>query len=218
MEKLANYQTLLQLGIGLNLVIGAYSSHRKNVEDRIKDSLDQYREQMDEILASTLEPVKAIDYDLQDRPVKLLNDRELSRYLSDCTIRFYQRRERFMRRDGYVEPLLYPIGFLSLSLLVYASLWPKTEVSYGLAYPICAVMLGPPIFALVRLLLETRNHERFYRGRASKTYREKVSVRHEERLRTSLSKGEIVRVTNAVRLRHSALQTSRRKTSYSDQS
>ncbi len=80
-------------------------------------------------------PAKFRSAALHDNPIKDLTDKELRRYLLDVSIRFYRRRRDYRSRDGFVEPLLLPIGMFALLVLCYASFWPKTQVSYAWAYP-----------------------------------------------------------------------------------
>jgi len=50
MQAIGNYLTLLQLSVGLNLVVGAYSSYRRNQEEYIRGKIDRAREKINEVL------------------------------------------------------------------------------------------------------------------------------------------------------------------------
>lgn len=210
MQPIGDYLTLLQLSIGLNWVVGAYSSYRKNYEEDIRAKLDRAREEMDELLASgEIESVK-LRSNLHDYEIKQISDRELSRYLVDATIRFHRRRQKFRRRDGYLEPLLFPIGLLSLLALCYASFWPRTLVSRGAIYGACAIGLLPAIAALARLLVEVSQHERAYRRDTRGSYIQASEAGQDKRIRSSPLRGEIARIINQVRVRSRAARDASR--------
>jgi hypothetical protein len=201
--QLANdYLTLLQLAVGLNLVVGAYGSHRKHMENKIGDELSASREQIDEILDSKSPPVLELAPNLEKKEVKKLTDRELSRYLGDVSIRFYQRCHSFGQRDKIVEPWLVPIGLLCLVGLIYASLWPQSQVSNLIVDLFLVIGFVPALWAFMRLVRETAEHERFYRRQANISYREKVADEHGKRIRSEKVDGEIFRVMNQIRVRH----------------
>ena len=202
MRHASDYLTLLQLAVTLNLVVGAYSSYRKGIEADIGAELDLHREKMDEIIAVSDELPSEIKQGLEQQPVKTLSDRELSRYLGDVSIRFHRKVYKFARRDRLVEPFLMPIGVFSLMLLLYASWWPKTNVSYRAVYSLSIITLLPAIWSYVRLLRETREHGSFYHRKVNDTYIEKSSEGHSKRLRSLPLEGEISRALNAVRIRY----------------
>lgn len=100
MQAISNYLTILQLGVGLNLVVGAYSSYRKNQEEYIQGKIDDARENIDEILGPEVDiPAKFRSELLNEGPVKELTDKELRRYLIDVSIRFDRRKRTYGSRD-----------------------------------------------------------------------------------------------------------------------
>ena len=202
MRPASDYLTLFQLAVGLNLVIGAYGSHRKNLESRISEELSLSRKQIDEILDHTNPPVNEIEERLEKKEIKKLTDRELSRYLGDTSIRFYKRCYKFSQRDNFIEPFLVPIGLICLIGLIYASLWPKTQISYDIVYAFLGVGFFPALWAFIRLVREMAEHELFYRRQANSSYRDSVEDRQAARIRSEAIRGEIFRATNQVRIRH----------------
>jgi hypothetical protein len=216
MRPASDYLTLLQLAVGLNLVVGAYGAHRKNLESRIADEIDASREKIDEILDSSNPPVLELKEGLERKEVKNLSDRELARYFGDTSIRFYKRVYRFGQRDNMVEPWLVPIGLLCLFELFYASLWPKTMISYNLVYLCLILGFVPALWVFLRLVRETAEHERFYRRQANSSYRNNVDDRHAARLRSEAIDGEIFRATNQIRVRYREFVRQRRKGSSKD--
>ena len=202
MQSGVNYQTLLQLGVGLNFAIGAYGPYRKEYEERIRSKLDEARERLNELLSRDDSQFSSPRTDLQSLPIRHLSDRELHRYLSDVTIRFYRRRQVYDRGDKFLDGLLVPIGLISLLLLCYASFWPKTQIRNWAAYSICFLILVPSTVALARVVLEIRNHERFYRKESNLTHLKTSQQRQDDRMRSLPTQGEITRVMNEARLRY----------------
>ena len=205
MGTASDYTTLLQLSVAVNLAVDAYASRRKRAEEKIAEELDSARETMDRILSHAAGVDAPLDQGLERKPVKELTNRELSRYLGDVTIRFYRRAHRFRVLDKYMEPLLTPLGIVSLVALVAASLSPSTDVPSWTVWLGAAVLFAPPILAFVRATRDTRRHEHFHRREANVSYSKVVEAEHDRRMRTTAAKGEIFRVTNHIRVRHRSL-------------
>jgi len=201
MNTIGDYLTVLQLGVGLNLVAGAYASHRKDFEEKVGEELERHRDHMDRLLRRAPLEQGAISHDLQDRPVEGLTDRELGRCLGDASVRFHGRVHRYGKRDGTIERLLIPIGLGCALCLVVASIWPGMPIAWWLALILSAVALGPPLYAFVRTSRELKDHEWYYHRQVNDTYAEKVAGRHDARMRSKAVKGEIHRITNQVRVR-----------------
>lgn len=216
MRPASDYLTLLQLAVGLNLVVGAYGARRKDLESRIANEIDASREKIDEIVDSLNPPVLELNENLEKKGVKDLSDRELARYFGDTSIRFYKRVYRFGQRDDMVEPWLVPIGLFCLFGLLYASLWPKTMISYTLIYLFLVIGFGPALWAFLRLVRETAEHEKFYRRQANNSYRDNVEERHAARLRSKAVDGEVFRTTNQIRVRYREFVRQRRTGSSED--
>ena len=91
MRPASDYLTLLQLAVGLNLLVGAYSSYRKGVEAAVEDELDLHRERINEIVATSSKLAREIEHNLENKPIKTLTDQKLSGHLGDISIKFHQR-------------------------------------------------------------------------------------------------------------------------------
>jgi hypothetical protein len=174
MQAASNYLTLLQLGAGFNLVIGAYSSHRKNIENKIEDEIDASRDQINEIIDHENPPILEIEPRLEKKEIELLPERELVRYLGDVSIRFQRRCYCFGQRDKIVEPCLFPIGLLCLAGLIYASLWSKVRVNDLVVYVSLVIGFLPALWAFMRLMRETTEHKRFYLRHVDSSYSREV--------------------------------------------
>ncbi len=197
-----DFLTLLQLSVGLNWVVGAYGSYRRTYEDDIRDRLDHAREHMDALLLGDRASQPSIPQDLQVRNIKDLSNRELNRYLIDANTRFHRRRALYRHRDGYLEPLLLPIGLISLIGLVYASFYPHQTISHWAAFVACGIAFLPSVAALTRLAWEVRQHENFYRREPNPSYVRSSQESQNERMRSKPTRGEISRIINQVRIRH----------------
>ena len=197
-----NYLTLLQLGVGFNLVVGAYGSHRKNIENKIEDEIEASREKINEIIDHKNPPILEIEPHLEKKKIELLPERHLVRYLGDVSIRFHRRCYCFGQRDKIVEPCLVPIGLLCLAGLIYASLWPKVKVSDLVVYVSLVIGFLPALWAFMRLMKETAEHERFYLRQVDSSYGPTVVAKHEERVRSAAVDGEMFKVMNRIRVLH----------------
>lgn len=205
MQPIGNYQTLLQLAVGLNLVIGGYGKIRTDLEKEIEDELIKARGQMDEILPRR-ENNAPIDHGFHKRPIKELDDRHLSRYLSDVTIRYFHRSEKARSRDAVINPALIIIGVFSLLCLCYASIWPKTLIPMLWVYLLVFVFVGCPVGAFILANIEARTHALYRRRELNDSAKEKFRDNHAKRIKTDPIGGEISRVTNRIRVRYADLQ------------
>lgn len=206
MNKFVDYLTILQLGVALNLVTGAYASQRREFEDKVANELNDYRDKIRQLL--NLEKEQGpIGYELERKDIRQLSDRELSRLQSDVSIRFWRRSYNFGKKDIFFEKALIPIGIFCAMALVVASIWPEEYIAPYIALFISLIAVGVPIYAFVRTYTELREHQLYYRRNTTRNYSDNIEREHDLRMRSSPKKGEIHEIHNALRARFSAKQS-----------
>ncbi|MBL3553161.1 hypothetical protein JMM51_13235 [Rhodovulum sulfidophilum] len=213
---MVNLQALIsifQLSASFCLIVGAFSSYRRAHERTIENSLDVARSQMTTVILprqDQLEPLE-IRNNLQVPKLKDLSNRELHRYLGDVTIRFYGRRFKFAATDRFIDRALVIVGLSSIAGLIVSSRFPGAMVSDWVFYGISIVSLGLPIASFLKVSFEVKRHDHYFNRSVDKEYSKKIQSKHEGRIRSLPSRGEIFSVANEIRVRKNNLTKDTKK-------
>lgn len=100
---------------------------------------------------------------------------------------------------------------LTLIALCYASLWPKTQVSYTWVYFSIVAGLLPATFALSRLIWEVSVHKRYNQRAVNPSYLKVRDEGQDRDIKSSAYPGEITRVINEIRIRYNRHLTNIRR-------
>lgn len=197
MNTSGDYLTVLQLGVALNLVVGAYTTARVDFEQQAAYELDVCQEKLATFMKG--EPEGPLEDNLHRKPIKDLTKRELYRYVTDITVRLDDRVRNYSRLDGKIDNALLLTGFACVVALIWASVNPLLHVPRGIGIFASIASLAVPLLAFTKTNLELKAHRRFYRRPPNDSFVKKVQDRNKERSHSDGSPGEIFKVTNRVR-------------------
>ena len=198
MRPLSDYETLLQLGVGINVVLGGYSGYRNSFAEKVSEELSEARLRLQE-MGYKPSRKRSVRNDLQEISLHLLTGDEISQFLYDVTYRHYERTYASELLDNTIPPTLVTVGFVDLAILIYASLWPKTKVSYLYIYIGLVISLLPFLVIITREIYKIHRHRKFYRTK-------RVKLLSSMRLRrsdwTRARQGEIAKITGYIGMQH----------------
>lgn len=165
-ESLANYQSVLQLGVGLNVVLSGYSELRQKLESEIEEKTSLAEDRIKQIMCHRKEQL-SLDSKNQRSRDKLERAQKYKDKLSEFNSDYYGARTIWRRKDQlFLSLLLCSASLCLLFLLASSSSSLAIKAPAVLLLALSCLLYCPAVGAIVRALWLSGSVRRGYRAKA----------------------------------------------------